>query len=116
MSFTTDCTEKVPVQLEDGTIVYMEIAQGGGREDVSFDLKAQAFAPVARSIEAIVKAVATPIKNARPDKASVKFGLEIGIEQGSLVAAIVRGTGTANLEITLAWEREKRSQEQSSKS
>lgn len=34
----------------------------------------------------------------------MKYGLAIGIEQGSLVAAIVRGTGTANLEITLEWE------------
>jgi hypothetical protein len=45
------------------------------------------------------------LEQVKPTKASVKYGLEIGIEQGSLVAAIVRGTGKANLEISLEWER-----------
>ncbi len=97
-------TEKVLVELEDGTPIYIEVVQSG-REDVAFDVKS--FKPVAESIESIVKAVAEPIRKASPTKASIKFGLEIGIEQGSLVAMIVRGTGKANLEITLEWSREK---------
>jgi len=47
-----------------------------------------------------------PIKKAKPTRASLTFGLEIGIEQGSLMAALVRGTGNATLEITLEWEKE----------
>jgi Trypsin-co-occurring domain 1 len=96
-------TEKILVALEDGNSIYIEVAQVG-KEDVGFESKS--FKTVADSIESIVKAVATPIRKVSPHKANVKFGLEIGIEQGSLVASIVRGTGKANLEISLEWSRE----------
>ncbi|WP_264308818.1 CU044_2847 family protein [Nodosilinea nodulosa] len=49
--------------------------------------------------------IATPIQNARPKKATVKFGMELAIESGQLTAVIVKGSGKANLEITLEWER-----------
>ncbi len=105
MSFSEEeRTNRVLVELDDGTPIYVEVAQVG-REDVSFDTKS--FQPVADSIEKIVRAVAAPIRNVSPTKASVKFGLEIAIEQGSLVAVIVRGTSKANLEITMEWSREK---------
>jgi Trypsin-co-occurring domain 1 len=95
-------TENIPVQLADGSIIKIEVAQTG-REDVAFGVKS--FASIEKAIERIIQAVSTPIQNAQPDKASVKFGLEIGIDQGSLVAVIVRGTSKASLEITLAWEK-----------
>ena len=47
-----------------------------------------------------------PLKTVQPNKATVKLGLEIGIEQGSLVAAIVRGVGKTNVEITMEWTKE----------
>ncbi len=94
-------TTKVPVELN-GTIVWVEVAQTG-REDVGFDVKS--FKTVTDSIQAIASAITTSLETVKPTKASVKYGLEIGIEQGSLVAAIVRGTGKANLEISLEWER-----------
>ena len=57
--------------------------------------------------------IATPIQKARPQKATVKFGMELAIvprtgyanESGQLTAVIVKGPGKANLEITLEWER-----------
>jgi hypothetical protein len=48
--------------------------------------------------------VAAPLKKARPKKATVKFGMEMAIEAGQLTAVIVKGSGKANLEITLEWE------------
>lgn len=105
MTFTTDDflehTTKVPAEVE-GTIVWVEVAQTG-REDVGFDVKS--FKTVTDSIRAIASAITASLEQVKPTKASVKYGLEIGIEQGSLVAAIVRGTGKANLEISLEWER-----------
>ena len=104
MAFSDENTERVPVELEDGNTIYVEVVQTG-RQDVAFDVLK--FENVSETLTSIVKSVAEPINKARPTKASVKFGLELGVEQGSLMAALVRGTGTANLEITLEWERDK---------
>jgi hypothetical protein len=54
----------------------------------------------------LVRGCTEPLKTVLPHKATVKLGLEIGIEQGSLVAAIVRGVGKTNLEITMEWTKE----------
>lgn len=105
MAFATEDfserTTKVQADL-DGTIIWVEVAQNGP-EDVGFDVKS--FKTVTDSIQAIASAITASLEQVKPTKASVKYALEIGIEQGSLVAAIVRGTGKANLEICLEWER-----------
>jgi hypothetical protein len=104
VSFSSDSgeerTEKIPVELPNGSVIKVEVAQTG-REDVAFDAKS--FKTVTDSIEGIAEAITASLEKVKPNKASVKFGLEISIEQGSLVAAIVRGKGKANLEITLEW-------------
>lgn len=94
-------TELVLIDLGDGVIAQVEVVETG-REKVSAGTLP--FDSVAKAIAKISQVVAAPIQAARPTKATVKYGLAIGIEQGSLVAAIVRGKGTANLEITLEWE------------
>ena len=107
--FTPDMVamEKVPVTLEDGSVFLVEVPQDAvrGREDVSAG-GPKAIESLSKSINGIVKTVTAPIKAVKPSKATLTLGLEIGIEQGSLVAAIVRGTGKTNLEITLEWEKQ----------
>ena len=102
MTFSEDRSDTVPVQLPNGSLIKIEVAQTG-REDVGFE--ATSFKGVTDAIEGIAEAVTDSLQKASPKKATVKFGLEIQIEQGSLVAAIVKGTGKANLEITLEWEK-----------
>ena len=104
MSFSDSRSDTVPVQLPNGAIVKVEVAQTG-REDVGFEVKS--FKGVTDAIKGIAEAVTTSLQKVSPDKASVTFGLEIEIEQGSLVAALVKGKGTANLEVTLEWEKSK---------
>ncbi len=101
MTFADSRSETVPVQLPNGTIIKVEVAQTG-REDVGFDVKP--FEPVAEAIEGVVQMIAVPIKKVGPNKATVKFGMELAIESGQLTAVIVKGSGKANLEITLEWE------------
>lgn len=102
MSFSDSRSSTVPVQLPNQTLIKIEVAQIG-REDVAFDIKS--FQGVTNAIEGVAEAITGSLEKITPSKASVKFGLEIQIEQGSLVAAIVRGTGKANLEVTLEWEK-----------
>lgn len=101
--FQSERTERVPVQLPNGVVAKIEVTQTG-REDVGFDVKQ--FQPVADAIEGIVQMIAAPIQKVKPRKATVKFGLELAIESGQLTAVIVKGSGKANLEISLEWERE----------
>lgn len=103
MTFIDSRSETIPVQLPNGATVKFEVTQTG-REDVSFDPKQ--FQPVADAIEGVVQMIAIPIQRVKPKKATVKFGMELAIESGQLTAVIVKGSGKANLEITLEWEAE----------
>ena len=100
MTFSESRGDIVPVQLSNGAIVKVEVASTG-REDVGFDVKQ--FQPVADAIEGVGKMIAAPIQKVKPKKATVKFGMELAIESGQLTAVIVKGSGKANLEITLEW-------------
>jgi Trypsin-co-occurring domain 1 len=100
MDFPEDRSKNVPVQLPNGSIIKVE-ATASGREDVSFSAKE--FQPIADAIEGIIQMIATPIQKAQPKKATVKFGMEIAVESGQLTAIILKGSGKANLEITLEW-------------
>jgi hypothetical protein len=93
-------TELISVDLGDGVIAQVEVLEPE-RKKVSAEILK--FEGVGKAIAKISQVVAAPIQAARPTKATIKYGLAIKVEQGSLVAAIVRGAGTANLEITLEW-------------
>lgn len=100
-------TERITVDLGDGVIAQIEVA-GTGREKVKAGTLP--FESISRAIAKMAQIVAEPIQAAKPTKATVKYGVEVAIEQGSLVAAFVRGTGKANLEITLEWENKGKTQ------
>ena len=99
-------TQTVPVELEDGTLIYVKVAAPPGRRDVSGGPGPKSsFGKVTESIEGKVKAIAKPINAAKPTKASVTFGVEVEVQEGHLVAALAKGTATTSLEITLEWEK-----------
>jgi Trypsin-co-occurring domain 1 len=100
MAFSESRSETVPVQLPNGSIIKVE-ATVNGRENVSFN--AIEFQPIADAIEGVIQMISAPIQKAKPKKATVKFGMELAIESGALTAVIVKGSGKANLEITLEW-------------
>jgi hypothetical protein len=54
--------------------------------------------------------IAIPIQKVKPKKATVKFGMELAIESGQLTAAIVKGSGKTNLEITLEPESQSKAE------
>jgi hypothetical protein len=93
-------TEKVKVDLGDGIFAYMEVAETE-REKVGAG--GLPFSNVTAVITKISQEVGKSIQKVQPKKATIKYGVEVGIEQGSLMASIVRGSGKANLEITLEW-------------
>lgn len=96
-----DNTEIVKAELTDGTTIHIQATVLGGQERVAFDILP--FKEVTDAIEGIAKAVVATLDKVSPRRASVEFGIEVGIESGKLTALIVKGSGTANLKITLEW-------------
>jgi hypothetical protein len=97
-----DRTEILPVTLPNGTLMYVEARSMGGKEKVSF--KNLPFDDVMAAITGLGEGINTALQTVKPKKVSVKLGLEVGLEAGKLTALLVKGTGKANLEITLHWE------------
>jgi NTP-dependent ternary system trypsin peptidase co-occuring protein len=96
-------TQIVPVVLESGARLQIEVrALSGGREEVG--VVDAAFKDLTDSIEAIASALGQSLERIKPKKAEVEFGLEVGIESGKLTALICKGSGKANLKITLNFE------------
>lgn len=95
--------EPIKAKLEDGTLVQVQVAATGGRQDVAGG-KIPDLKDVGKAIEGIVAAVATPIHKAMPSKATVKFGIDVAVEPGQLTAMLVKGGGNATLEVTLEWQ------------
>jgi hypothetical protein len=103
MGNDSDRTQNIRVKLEDDTIILVEVTQTG-REDVANE--ASKFKAVTDALGGIVQAIAEPINRAKPNKATVKFGMELAVEAGQLTAVLVKGSGKANLEISLEWTKE----------
>jgi Trypsin-co-occurring domain 1 len=93
-------TRIISVELADGTHVRVEVTLMGERK---INYQTRPFDEVTVAIESLTKEIAEVLQKVKPDRASVKFGIEIGIESGKLIPVLVKGTSTANLEITLEW-------------
>ena len=100
-----DQTEHIPVKLASGTTIQIEVSQSeAGREDVSGDIvDALPFEKVTNALQEIVGELKETLDRVKPDKATVKFGIEIGAETSGLTTMIAKGSGKGNLEITLEW-------------
>ncbi|MBD2521050.1 CU044_2847 family protein [Nostoc sp. FACHB-133] len=99
-----DRTKIISFELSDGKIIKVEVTPIG-EQPVSDETRV--FKQATEIIKSIAEDVAVTLKDisetVKPDKFSVKLGLQIGVESGQLTALIVKGTGTANLEITMEW-------------
>jgi hypothetical protein len=97
-------TRVIPLELADGTIVQVEVTPLG-EQQVAFQTRP--FKEATDVIKAVAKELANELtgalQEAKPNKIAVKFGLEIAIESGELTTLLVKGSGKANLEITLEW-------------
>jgi hypothetical protein len=102
MAFETD-TEIVKVRLPDGTELNFEISHPGGERKVGKLTAVLDSSEIAKTLEGTVEVLRGTLDRIKPDKASVKFGLKVAVESGHLTAVVVKGSGEANLEVTLEW-------------
>lgn len=96
--------EIVPVKLENGNVIWVQVVGKSGEEDVVFE--ELAFSHIMKSIPDIAGALYKSVDAITPQKVSIEFGLSVGIESGQLTTVLVQGTGSANVVIKLEWSRE----------
>src|SRR5438094_954501 len=93
----------VPVALQDGTVIKVTARREAMDEDVVDLRKVFSFENVSRTVEGITKEVMLWLERVKPDKATVEFGIEIAVEQGTLTALLVDGSAKGTMTISLEW-------------
>ena len=99
----------VAIELPDGAKLGIEATELGKQSDIETE-RAVAALPTAQlseilaPIESLARQIAGLLERVGPSEAAVEFGVEIGVEAGQLTALLVKGTGKANLKVTLTWE------------
>src|SRR5438874_7012252 len=97
-----DSQETIEAVLENGEIIRIQATPLGGEERIA-NIGPFNFTDITDTVENIAKPLLGTLKKIKPRRGSLEFGLEIGVESGKLTALLVKGTGTANLKITLEW-------------
>jgi hypothetical protein len=92
----------IKTTLENGAVLYIEATPLGGEQLIGAGVP-HAFKEVLDVIEGLSQSLLTSLEKVKPHKASVEFGLEIASESGSLTSLLVKGSGNANLKVTLEW-------------
>jgi hypothetical protein len=103
----SNLTKWVPVQLPNGAEIRIESSADITikESDVAgfSTISSEAWQEVTNTVEGIAQWALETLQKVQPTKASVEFGLEIGAEPGKLTALLVKGSGKANLKVTLEW-------------
>lgn len=100
-------TEIQTLVLDDKTKIKIEAVSLSPDRDQKAGVSDLQFDDLTNVIKVISGELLTSIKEAKPNKASVEFGLAIGVESGQLTALWVKGQGTAHLKVSLEWESSK---------
>lgn len=95
--------EIIPVILQNGSEVMVEVTVLGGEEQVGLRENIT-FDSITKHIEAMADQLLMAVKAVKPTKATIEFGVEFGLESGQITSFLVKGTGNANVKITLEWE------------
>src|ERR1700679_3886992 len=102
-----DKTEIIRVKLPNGSVARMEgtVLDTGApsEEERRIALDEHSFDGVLDIVEGMAGAVWNTLEKIAPDKASVEFGFEVGLENGQITGLFVKGSGKGNLKITLEW-------------
>jgi Trypsin-co-occurring domain 1 len=88
----------------DGVRFYVEARQDSTEHEVGSTLT-EGLGSATDAIKTLGSHVAGAVKAIEPDHFSIQLGFEFKLEQGTLVAMLVRGTTTANVTVNLQWDR-----------
>jgi Trypsin-co-occurring domain 1 len=95
---------RVPVQAGDRT-VYVEVVPLDDEEEITARLFAleDFTGSIATVTHAVLDGVSAGLRKVRPNKVTLEFGCEVGVESGKLTTVLVKGTAKANVKVTMEW-------------
>ena len=93
----------VKADLGDGRVIQVEVTSAGDPETDVGIRDVLSFKGVVDAIDGLTESLMEALRKAKPDKATMEFGVDIGVESGGLTALVVKGTGTATVKVTLEW-------------
>lgn len=91
----------VKAKLTNGTTIRIEATDLGGEANVAHTVPS--FEGVTEAIEGIAASLKGTLEHVKPRKTTLELGLDVAVESGQLTALLVKGSGSANLKITLEW-------------
>ncbi|MFF1508601.1 CU044_2847 family protein [Streptomyces sp. NPDC058326] len=63
---------------------------------------------VTEALSSFAGQIGDALHRAAPDRATVEFGCQLGLDAGKLTALVVQGSANASLRVTLEWEKPSR--------
>lgn len=99
--------ESQKVQLSDGTVILMEIS--GTEEDGPVSVQEMEISAkrAFKAISSLAKDIKATLANAKPDKASVEFSVELEKKDGDILSKICNVSGKGGIKFTLEWNFDK---------
>ena len=95
-------TTVVRTDLGDGAEILVEARTPNPEQDVAV-LDKLPWEGVEEAIVKISERVKAAIQSAAPKTASVEFGIDVSVESSGLTGLLAKGSGSANLKVTLTW-------------
>lgn len=95
----------VPIELENGAIIYIESNIDSGRELVSSSSSNYKIEQLKNQIEGIATFLVDSLEKLSPNKIGAKFSLELEVSEGVLVGIFAKGSTKGTIEITLEWDK-----------
>lgn len=98
---TKNKTRPVKVTLANGTTVIVQAQSVGG--EASVGIKSVPFDRIVGAVEGVAQSLTQVWEKAKPNRATVEFGVDFAWDTGELLAMFVDGSTTASMKITLEW-------------
>lgn len=97
-------SKRIKAKLPNGEAILIEVENLMSESKVSAGV-AFDFATVSKQIDGIAAALLPSLEAASPKEIEVEFGIEVVAEPGSLTALLVKGSGTASLNVRMTWKK-----------
>lgn len=98
----------VPVRVDANTVIRIEATPLSDLDQENEYVKTitvPSFDEITQHLKSIAKAIIGVWEEVKPSKATVEFGMEIGVEPGKVTALLVQGAAQANFQVTLEWDK-----------
>ncbi|MFH8574686.1 hypothetical protein OHB11_02485 [Streptomyces zaomyceticus] len=98
-------TDITRVDVGDGTLFVEARRLGPDSELEGLGGRLPDLSAVTEALSSFAGQIGDALHRAAPDRASVEFGCQLGLDAGKLTALVVQGSAHASLRVTLEWTK-----------